>query len=44
MDNDNKNTGFVFWTNKHTWADLTDSWKVYEEEYLYFRMNNDNKN
>jgi hypothetical protein len=42
MDNDTKDTGFVLWSNKHTWAELTATWAQYEE-YLYIRMNNDKK-
>lgn len=43
MENDEKTTGFAFWSERHTWEELTDTWESYDE-YLYFRMNNDNKN
>lgn len=42
MDNDTKNSGFVLWSNKHTWEELTDTWAAYDK-YLYIRMDNDTK-
>lgn len=42
MDNQDKITGFSFWTDRLTWQDLTDTWENYND-YLYYRMKNQDK-